>query len=88
MFTVRWENNALAAMAALWTMATDPAAVTAAADDIERRLAAAPLVHGMPVSEGLYAIEVPPLRALFEIDDIAMRVRVVSLNHLPEFPTP
>ena len=83
MFTVRWENNALIAMAAIWTAAPNPAVVSAATDEIDRRFALAPLVHGIPISEGLYAIEVTPLRALFEVDTILRRVRIVSLNWLP-----
>ena len=83
MFTVDWLPNALAGLAAIWMIAPDRAAVTAAADTIDRLLAANPFVHGVPVSEGLYVIEVPPLRALFEVDATAGVVTVVSVNRLP-----
>jgi len=83
MFTVDWRPNALAGLAAVWTTANDRAAVNAAADAIDRLLAANPLAHGIPVCEGLYAIEVPPLRALFEVDAAANVVTVVSINRLP-----
>ena len=82
-FSVGWDANALNMLAGAWTAAPDPGAVTAAADAIDRRLAADPLAHGTPVSEGLYAIEVPPLRALFEVDPTARTVTVVSVTSLP-----
>jgi hypothetical protein len=49
---------------------------------MDRLLAADPWGNGVPVSEGLYAIEVPPLRALFEIHDAAKFVKVVSVGEL------
>jgi plasmid stabilization system protein ParE len=82
-YTVAWSELALAGLAAAWTEAADRAAVNAAADTIDRLLAAQPLVHGITVCEGLYAIEVPPLRALFEVDSASQTVTVVSVSRLP-----
>ena len=83
MFTVAWDTNAISMLAAIWTAAINQTAVTAAADAIDRRLAANPFIHGNPVCEGLYAIEVSPLRVLFEANTVARSVIVVSVNWLP-----
>ena len=83
MHSIDWELAALEMLAAAWTSARDQAAVTAAADALDRHLAADPLAHGTALSEGLYAIEVPPLRALFELDVAASLVTVVSVSLLP-----
>ena len=83
MYTVDWEPVALAMLAAIWSASQNRGAVTAAADAIDRQLAIDPFVHGVPVSEGLYAIEILPLRALFEVDTTAGEVTVVSVNRLP-----
>lgn len=82
-YAVTWNEMALAMLAAIWASAPDRAAVTVAADMIDQFLAQNPFVHGLPLVEGLYAIEVPPLRALFEIDSAARKVTVVSVSRLP-----
>jgi hypothetical protein len=45
-------------------------------------LAADPLGYGVAVSEGLYAVEAHPLRALFEIAETEKSVTVVSVAEL------
>ena len=50
---------------------------------IDRRLAADPVGHAIPVSEGLYAFEVHPLRVQFEINTNEHVVTVVSVRELP-----
>jgi hypothetical protein len=82
-WTVDWEAAALAHLAAIWMQAADRGAVTAAQARIDALLAANPLGYGFPLSEGLYAIEVHPLRAAFEMDNPNHRVKVVSVNRLP-----
>lgn len=81
-YTVNWEAPALSTLAAIWIRAANRRVVTAAQARIDRLLAADPLGNGIPVSEGLYAIEVRPLRALFEIIDSAKSVKVVSVGQL------
>jgi predicted RNase H-like nuclease len=82
-YTVDWSVDAQSTLTAIWLQAPDRSAVTAASAEIDRRLAANPLGNGTVVSEGLYAIEVHPLRALFEVSDTDRIVRVVSVNRLP-----
>lgn len=81
-YSVDWEDDALAALAAIWTGAPRRSAVTAAQAAIDRLLASNPLAHGYPVSEGLYAITVPPLHAQFEIVQAKRSVKVVFVGEL------
>jgi hypothetical protein len=81
-FAVDWEAEALSHLAAIWLQATDRQAVTAAEARIDHLLGTNPLGNGFPVSEGLYAIEVYPLRAAFEVSVAKQRVSVVSVAWL------
>jgi plasmid stabilization system protein ParE len=82
-YSVEWEDEALAHLTAIWLQSGDRQAVTAAQARIDQLLAANPLGHRFPVSEGLYAIEVHPLHAAFEVSDTEQRVKVVSVSWLP-----
>lgn len=81
-FTVDWSLNALSALALIWMGAPNRSAVNAAQAEIDRVLAANPLANTTHLSEGLYAIEVYPLRALFEVFSAERYVRVVSVGEL------
>ncbi|MCI0458140.1 MAG: hypothetical protein L0Z62_14345 [Gemmataceae bacterium] len=82
-YSVDWEDDALDTLATIWMHSSDRGAVTSAQAAIDRLLAADPRKHGIPLSEGLFAIEVHPLRAQFEMDDAASAVKVVSVGELP-----
>jgi hypothetical protein len=82
-YTVDWTDDALSAVAAAWVQSPDRAAVTAAEGRVDRLLAADPHGNGTVLSEGLYVIEVAPLRVLFEIDDSQALVTVTSVGLLP-----
>lgn len=81
-YTVDWSPSALAALATIWMSVTDRQAVTDAQFRIDHLLAADPLQHRFPVGEGLYGIEVDPLRAVFEMDAHRLVVRVVGVSLL------
>jgi hypothetical protein len=80
MFTVDWSDAALDDLAVFWMAASDPRAVTAAQAEIDRRLASDPTRHGTPQSEGLWRIDVVPLRAFYSVDPAARRVEVYGLR--------
>jgi hypothetical protein len=82
-YRLSWTRNAKSALARAWLQAVDRNAVAAAQISIDRLLGSDPLRHRIAVREGLYAIEVHPLRALFEIDSTRRRVRVVGVGLLP-----
>ena len=69
-------------LTAIWLLSPDRRAVTAAQARIDQLLAADPLGHGFPVSEGLYAIEVHALRPAFELSVADRRVKVVAVAWL------
>jgi hypothetical protein len=81
-YTVDWSPDARATLATIWMGAANRQAVTVAQARIDRLLGADPLRNGTSVSEGLYAVEVHPLRALFEIADVGKPVKVVSVSEL------
>jgi hypothetical protein len=83
-YSVEWAPDAISALGTLWLMApaTKRQAITSASAAIDRLLAADPLRYARAVSEGLYGINVSPLRALFEVSDDDQVVRVVSVYEL------
>jgi hypothetical protein len=81
-FSVDWTPVALDALAAIWVSSPHRQAVTAAQARIDRLLAANPLGNGAPRGEGLYVIDVHPLRALFEVSAADRVVKVVSAHEL------
>jgi hypothetical protein len=82
-YRVSWDLNPITTLARIWLQAVDRNAITAAQARIDHLLHSDPLGNGVPVSEGLYAIQVHPLRVLFEIDSARRRVRVVGVGLLP-----
>jgi hypothetical protein len=83
-YAVHWEPQSLSNLATLWIRAgPQRQAVTAAQVRIDELLGNDPLGNSSPLSEGLYAIEVHPLRAVFEVDETARLVRVLTVNWLP-----
>lgn len=82
-YTVVWTTPALSQLAACYNVAPHPNAVTAAQHRIDRLLLRAPLTNADEMSEGLHCLDVPPLRAAFEIVDDDRLVRVVSVKLLP-----
>lgn len=83
-YSVSWDDDALDTLATIWMHSADRRAVTAAQAAIDRLLVANPLGNGSPVSEGLWALEVHPLRVQFEIDVANRSVKVVSGGSYPE----
>ena len=82
-FEVHWEDDDLAVLASLWLSAPDKMAVTRAQAAIDRLLAVDPIKNRTPLSEGIYAIEVHPLRVLYEINLADRSVDVVAVKLLP-----
>jgi hypothetical protein len=81
-YKVRWNAAARNTLAIIWIGSANRRAVTAAQARIDHLLAADPLRYGTSVSEGLYVIEVHPLRAVFEVDATNKTVKVVSVGEL------
>jgi hypothetical protein len=83
-YSVDWAPAARSHLAAIWIQqVSHRQAITAAQARMDRLLAVDPLQNGNPLSEGLYAIDVHPLRAVYEVSDAGRLVSVVSVNWLP-----
>jgi hypothetical protein len=83
-FTAVWSPNIIAALADIWLNSSDRAAVTLAAAEIERLLRDDPMLHGVPVKEGLWGLSKPPLRVLFTINEADRLVEVVLVKAVKE----
>ena len=83
-YKVDWTPEARSPLADLWVRyPAHRAQITAAQHRIDQHLAADPFNNGYPLSEGLYAIHVPPLRVIYEISDATRAVTVVGVNWAP-----
>jgi hypothetical protein len=82
-YTVVWERAAQMQLAACYNAVSVPNSVAAAQHRIDQLLKSSPLLNADPHVEGLYSLDVPPLRALFEVSDADCLVRVVSVGLLP-----
>ncbi|MCI0378819.1 MAG: type II toxin-antitoxin system RelE/ParE family toxin [Gemmataceae bacterium] len=81
-YQVVWSDEALDNLAAIWMQAADRSAVNASQNKIDELLRRDPWNNGSAVREGLFALDVPPLRGVYEISDADLRVSVVAINIL------
>jgi hypothetical protein len=86
-FTVGWDPDAYRELTQLWATASDPAAVRAAREEVERLLGADPFVAGRHVAEGLWQLTVPPLVACYTIDRGRQHVEITDVFILPDQPS-
>ncbi len=76
-YAVEWTPDAENDLAALWTAATDPTAITAASAWLDTRLAADPLHFGQPWASSVHRIAVRgPIGVEFEVIEDDKRVIV------------
>ena len=75
-YTVLWDPAAEQELADVWITAADRAAVTSAADEIDRRLRRDPEQQGESRDDGRRVLLVSPLGVLFRVlpDDRIVRV--------------
>lgn len=78
-YTVVWLKSAEDELVELWIASSDRSAVAAAIHEIDRQLTIDPIRNGVPVAEGLRALNVPPVRVLYSVshDDRIVEVTVV-----------
>jgi hypothetical protein len=79
-YMVSWDYRAEQDLAEVWVNATDRAAVSAASREIDKALAYDADRKGDPLSEGLRAINIGPLRAVFEVSEQDRKVVVVRVR--------
>jgi hypothetical protein len=85
-FAVYWPLPVEHHYALAWMTAADQTTMVAARREIDRRLSAAPQLHGRHLAEGLWKVAVPPLLVHFDIDDAAGVVTVTQLDLVTESP--
>ena len=68
-YTVIWQPKAQSALAAIWNIAEDRAAVTASADEIDRQLSLDPQNVGESRSGTTHITIIEPLTAYFRVDE-------------------
>jgi hypothetical protein len=73
---VEWDPGAEDELARIWLRASDRAAVTSAQAHADRLLTQDPVTHGRHLSEGLYALDVPPLVLTYTLDSSTRAVEV------------
>jgi hypothetical protein len=78
-YTVRWSRTAEDELTLIWMQAADRAVVTAAAEAIDRRLAASPETEGESREDGLRILFDAPLAATYEVDSRTREVRVAHV---------
>ena len=81
-FEVIWEDEAIDELTDAWCehfVANQPFDVDTASRYIDRLLARSAERYGSPLSEGLYKLDVPPLRVFFSVDRGRCVVKVTRL---------
>jgi plasmid stabilization system protein ParE len=81
-FTVRWTRFADAQLIRIWLSAADRAAVTGAANIIDRELADSPVSKGRALVPGFRELEASPLAVVFWVDVAAARVVVIAVRRI------
>jgi hypothetical protein len=75
-YTVAYLDGALEKLASIWENATDRSVIAQAADTADNILASSPLRHAVPLSEGLWRLDVDPLRIYFTLQEEDRLVQV------------
>jgi hypothetical protein len=77
-------DRATEELADIWTASKQRSVVNAAMERIEHLLTNDPRTAGKQLSEGLWAINCPPLRALYEIDAARQKVNIQTIKNLSQ----
>lgn len=81
-YTVVWARDAVNDVADLWLVAGDRDEIALASHRIQQDLAADATAKGVEVSEGLRALNVPPLRILFSVREDDRVVEVLCVKRI------
>ena len=76
------EENALGEVAAEFVKGKVKIGIIDASYQLDRALEADPIGNGQPLSEGLFYIDRPPLRAIYTIDANAQRVEIGRIRRI------
>jgi len=82
-YGVVWEDNARSEIAAEFVSGNDKVSIIDASYQIDRALESDPVGNGEPLSEALFYIDRPPLRAIYSINANAKRVDIGRIRRIP-----
>ena len=82
-YDVVWEDNARSEVAAEFVGGADRVAIIDASYQIDRALESDPIGNGEPLSEGLFYIDRPPLRAIYSVNANAKRADIGRIRRIP-----
>ena len=82
-YKVEWTDDARSEVASEFIKSKDKVAIIDAAYQIDRALEAEPIENGIPLSEGMFYIDRPPLRAVYSINAEFERVDVGRIRRIP-----
>jgi plasmid stabilization system protein ParE len=85
-FNVRWKRTAKDQLASIWITATDRAAVTTAAQQIDALLETNPASRGESRSGSLRVLDELPLAVVFKVLEQEAKVIVLSVRYTPPRP--
>ena len=78
-YRVVWENECFQQLDIMLSAGASSIELKLAVEALSDELAVVPQRKGSPLSEGLFRIEIPPLRAYFHVDHSAGLVKVDTL---------
>lgn len=81
-FHVKWDPESEHDLHLAWVLSKAPVAVRAAGESAEEMLATDPAKVGEHVSEGLWRLELPPLRIQYEINFAERTVTISNISLL------
>jgi plasmid stabilization system protein ParE len=81
-YTVVWTKSARDQLATIWLDAHDRNAITAAANEIDVHFSRDASAKGVELHEGLRALFVPPLKAIFAVSEDDAVVEVLRVTRL------
>jgi mRNA-degrading endonuclease RelE of RelBE toxin-antitoxin system len=79
-YTVVWVKSAEDELVEIWIASSERNAIAAATHEIDRQLATDPASKGEPLNEGLRAIHIAPLRAIYSVSDDDRIVEIVVVR--------
>ena len=82
-FTVVWEPEAYDDLADIWLHASDREKIVSVSESIDLELTVDPFWKSVELSEGLRALNLPPLRILFSVN---LKDRLVEVDRIIRIP--
>ena len=79
LYSIFWKSEAQDSLAELWLASADGVALANAANQVDRLLRGDPHRYGVALHEDFWALNVPPLRVIYEINEQDASASVVRV---------